>query len=297
MLRAAHPGLDCHTLLFDTQGDRSLDTPLPNIGGKGVFTAELERALLAGDIDIAVHSLKDLPTEATPGLTLGAITARADVRDVLIAPAAASLDALPRGAIVGTSSHRRAAQLLALRPDLAIKPIRGNVETRIQKVQDGQYDAAVLAMAGVARLGLESNISAIFTLDEILPAPGQAALAVQCRAADATTLALLREVDDLAARIATEAERSFLAGLGGGCSAPVAAYASIRGNAGGNESGLKQTEIVIEMSSLVASLDGSNIVRVQGSGDDAEALGRSLARQAREQGADELLAAARIATG
>ena len=213
----------CHLV---TQGDKRLDRPLPEIGGKGLFTAELEDALRAGSIDVAVHSLKDLPVENVAGLTIGAILQRADVRDVLVARPGVTLATLPPGAVVGTSSLRRQAQLLTLRPDIVVKSIRGNVDTRLRKVAEGDYDAAVMAAAGLVRLGLEDRIAEWLPTATMLPAPGQGAIAVQCRADDTATLALLAAIDDAATRLVVNAERRLLARLGGGCSAPIAALAS-----------------------------------------------------------------------
>lgn len=276
-LQTAWPGLQCHIEPFVTSGDKTLDKPLPRIGGKGVFTAEMEAALHRGAIDIAVHSLKDLPIEETPGLTLGAITSRADARDALVARNGFTLATLPGAAVVGTSSIRRQAQLLAQRPDLQIKPIRGNVDTRLRKVQAGEYDAAVLAAAGLQRLQLTDLVSEWLELAVMLPAPGQGALAVQCRADDQATLSVLAAIEEANVRQAVTAERAFLNGLGGGCSAPVAAYAT------GTASGL-------HLQALVGSPDGRQMIRVSGSSDDARALGRQLARQAIAQGADDILA-------
>ena len=190
-LQQAWPGLDCQVEPFVTKGDKNLDQPLPQIGGKGLFTLELEKALLDGRIHLAVHSLKDLPVEDADGLTLGAIGGRADVRDVLIGANGCTLGSLPLEAVVGTSSLRRQAQLLYARPDLQVRSIRGNVETRIRKVQEGQYDATVLAAAGVTRLELDQHISQWLPLDVMLPAPGQGALGIQCRVGDEFTLELL----------------------------------------------------------------------------------------------------------
>lgn len=276
-LQAAWPDLNCRLQPFTTRGDQTLHIPLPQIGGKGLFTAELEQALLAGEIDLAVHSLKDLPVANTPGLTLGAITSRADVRDVLVSAANWTLDALPMGAVVGTSSIRRQAQLWAVRPDLTVRSIRGNVDTRLHKVEAGEYDAAVLAAAGLSRLELGQGISQLLPLEQMMPAPGQGALAVQCRADDAPTLTRLRAIHDALTLAAVTAERAFLAGLGGGCSAPVAAYAAV-------------TAGVIHLRGLVAMPDGTQLVRVAGQGEDAAALGRQLARQALAEGAQEILA-------
>jgi hydroxymethylbilane synthase len=190
-LRKAYPDLEVEVVNMTTRGDRIIDQPLPSIGGKGLFAHELERALLERRVDAAVHSLKDLPVEETEGLCLGAILKREDPREVLIARSEARLDALPHGAVVGTSSLRRGAQVRMIRPDLEVRPIRGNVETRIAKVLQGDYQAALLAAAGLIRLGLEDKVSQWFHMDEMLPAPGQAALAVQCRAGDEEVLELL----------------------------------------------------------------------------------------------------------
>ena len=226
-LQAAWPDLHCDLRLFQTSGDKILDRPLPEIGGKGLFTEELENALRSGEIDLAVHSLKDLPIDDAAGLTVGAIGEREDPRDVLISRQYFTLAHLPRGARVGTSSLRRAAQLLAARPDLKILSLRGNVDTRLRKAMQGEYDAIVLAAAGVLRLGFESHIAEYLSFDVMLPAPGQGAVAVQCRADDHRTIDLLRPIDHTLTRSAVTAERAFLNGLGGGCSAPVAAYAQL----------------------------------------------------------------------
>src|SRR3989304_959610 len=254
-LAAAWPGLDIQTKLFTTSGDRILDKPLPEIGGKGLFTEELENALRSGEIDLAVHSLKDLPIDDSPGLTIGGICAREDARDVLISPGGWTLAALPAAARVGTSSLRRASQLLAARPDLTLLPLRGNVDTRIRKAAQGDYDAIVLAAAGVLRLGLSEHITEYLPFDVMLPAPGQGALAVQCRVDDAATRDLLSAIDDPTSRAAVTAERAFLDALGGGCSAPVAAYA---------ECGMQKGEC--RATGLVASRDGRRVIRVLGAG-------------------------------
>lgn len=189
-LRQAWPAVELRLKYFTTAGDRLLDKPLPEIGGKGVFTEELDNALRIGEIDLAVHSLKDLPISDTPGLGLGAVVAREDARDVLISVGGCTLAALPPGARVGTSSLRRSSQLLASRPDLTVVPLRGNVDTRIRKALSGEYDAIVLAAAGVLRLGLHDNIAEYLPLEVMLPAPGQGALAVECRAGDTAVLGI-----------------------------------------------------------------------------------------------------------
>lgn len=280
-LQQAWPGLDCKIEHIVTKGDKTLDKPLPQIGGKGLFTLELEEALRAGAIDLAVHSLKDLPVEDGPGLMIGAIKGRADVRDVLITAVPNGVDgskigSLPYGAQVGTSSLRRKAQLKAVRPDLQVQSIRGNVETRIRKVHDGLYDATLLAAAGVVRLGLENQISQWLPLDVMLPAPGQGALAVQCRAEDEQTLALLKPIHQADVAAAVRAERSFLFHLGGGCATPVAAYGLHKGNN-------------LHLRGMVAALDGSRQIEVEGSGVEPWELGGILAEQAMQQGARDIL--------
>lgn len=272
-LREQWPGLTGEIRLFTTTGDRLIDQPLPAIAGKGVFTEELELALLSGEIDLAVHSLKDLPVRLPPGLALGAICEREDARDVLICPAGAALHALPTGARLGTSSMRRAAQLRRVRPDLTIQPIRGNVDTRLRKAHAGAYDAIVLAAAGVLRLGLEAEITEYLSFDVMLPAPGQAALAVQCRAAEAPMQALLAPIDHGPTRSAVEAERSFLEALGGGCAAPVAALAE---TAPGNGLSLR---------GFAGAPDGSASMLLNGVDADPRTLGIRLAQEALAKGA------------
>jgi hydroxymethylbilane synthase len=285
LLGAAYPNLQIEIAIISTRGDRVLDTPLPLIGGKGLFTAELEHALRGGEIDLAVHSLKDLPTDDPPGLTVGAIPERASVHDALVSRGGHTLDSLPPGATIGTSSRRRAAQALHARPDLQIADIRGNVPTRIRKVEDadGPYDATLLAQAGLERLGQVDRISEVLPLDRMLPAPGQGALGVQCRD-EADWLALLSAINHPPTRRAVAAERAFLAGLGGGCAVPIAAYGVVEDGE-------------LRLRGRVSALDGSRQVDVAGEarldGADplavAAALGRSLADQARAQGAVELL--------
>lgn len=267
----------CVVTPFTTKGDRILDTPLPAIGGKGLFTAELETALHEHRIDLAVHSLKDLPTASVPGLTIGAIFNRADVRDVLVGDAGMTLDTLPEGAIVGTSSHRRAAQVLHHRPDVVIESIRGNVPTRVEKVRTGRYTVAVMAAAGLVRLDMHDAIASYLSTEAMLPAPGQGALAVQCRADDEGLLALLAQIDDPKDRAATTAERTFLASLEAGCSTPLAAYATV------------QADGTLHMQALIASVDGQQRVEVEGTGTDPIELGETLAEKARQGGALEVL--------
>jgi hydroxymethylbilane synthase len=277
-LQRLHPGLECEERVITTQGDRILDKPLPEIGGKGVFTQELESELLNGSVQCAVHSLKDLPVENPAGLTIGCIPSRAEVRDALISAKGYTVTTLPEGASVGTSSLRRAAQILSLRPDIRIQSLRGNVDTRLRKALDGQYDAIVLAGAGLTRLGLDAHVTEWLPLDLMLPAPGQGALAVQCRADDLPTLDLLAALDDDSTRKAVTAERAFLSGLGGGCAVPVAAYAETAGQ-----------PQMITITGLVISEDGRQVVKVTAQGTDARQLGGGLALKAVAQGADEIL--------
>lgn len=277
LLQESAADVQCRTQIFVTSGDKNLEQPLAEIGGKGLFTAEIERALLGGQIDCAVHSLKDLPVADSPGLTLGAIVSRADPRDALVSAEGASLSTLGKGARVGTSSLRRGAQLLAARPDLKVRSIRGNVGSRVQKVWAGEYDAAILAVAGLQRLDLMDRIGEILTLQTMLPAPGQAALAVQCRRDDAQTLRALRGIDDAHVRAAVTAERAFLQALGGGCSAPIAAFGHV------DSSGF------LHLRGRVSALDGRAVVDVGSSGSDPHDLGRLLAERALAQGAGSLL--------
>jgi hydroxymethylbilane synthase len=282
LLTAARPDLTCETKVISTAGDRTQASgePLPEIGGKGLFTAELERALGDGDIDLAVHSLKDLPTEGSDGVVIGAVSARDDVRDCVVARGRGSLADLPPDAVVGTSSLRRSAQLRALRFDLDVRSIRGNVDTRIEKVRAGDYEAVVLAAAGIRRLGLEEAVTEWLEADVMLPAPGQGALAIQCRADDGAILSLLAEIDEPRARAETTAEREFLRVLGAGCAAPVAALAS------------STPTPRVRLQGLVASVDGTRMIRVEGEG-EPYSIGEQLAVEALAAGADRILAAIR----
>ena len=276
LLEQAWPGITCRIEPFVTKGDKTLDQPLPQIGGKGLFTLELEEALRNGRIDFAVHSLKDLPVENAEGVILGAIVGRADACDVLISAKGEKLGNLPVGAVVGTSSLRRQAQLRLTRPDLDIQSIRGNVETRIRKVMEGQYDATILAAAGITRLGLDDQVSQWLPLDVMLPAPGQGALAVQCRADDTETLRVLTAIHQPEVATAVTAERSFLHHLGGGCATPIAAYANWQGGR-------------LHLTGLVAAIDGSTEIRISGVGTGSWELGEEVAAIAIGRGAQELL--------
>lgn len=265
-LRAAHPGLDIDVVTIATAGDEDQSTPLSSGEGAGWFTTAIQRALSAGDVDIAVHSYKDLPTKRPEGLVIAAVPLREDPRDALVSRHPGGLHELPAGAVVGTSSPRREAQVREVRPDLEVRPIRGNVESRVAKVDAGEYDAAVLALAGLRRLGMEPRAGHVFGYEEMLPAPAQGALAVECRAEDAPTRALLEGIDDPAVRVAVTAERVFLATIDGGCSFPAAAYA-------------EQFGTTLKLNALIAA-DG-RIIRSKMAGPVATAggLGRALAEE------------------
>ncbi len=228
-LREHQPELQIEELIVQTEGDRRIDVSLDAIGGQGAFVKDIEQRLLKKEIDVAVHSLKDMPSEESEALTIGAVLPRADVRDALIARDGLSFAALPAGARIGSDSPRRATQLRAMRPDIEMVSIRGNVETRIRKVESGEYDAVVLAAAGLERLGLIERATQVFTLQELLPAVGQGAIAVQCRSGDAEVIDILAEVDDPDTRSAITSERAFLRELGAGCSLPVGAYGTVNG--------------------------------------------------------------------
>ncbi len=281
-LGRAHPGLECPIVEFTTRGDRDLEHPLPEIGGKGVFTAELEAALLKGRIALAVHSLKDLPTGQTPGLVVAAVLERADPGDVLISRTRRALADLGPAPAIGTSSTRRAAQIAALRPDVRLLELRGNVPTRVKKAlaPDGRYDGIVLAAAGLARLGLDAAIAERFEPERLLPAPGQGAVALQCRAGGPEHEMVAR-VNHTPTWAAVTAERAFLAGLEGGCSAPVAAYAR-----------LEDGGATLVLHGLVAATDGKRVLRFRRGAPPAEAerLGREMAAEALRAGAAELVA-------
>ncbi len=280
-LEAHHPDLRIEIAIISTKGDRVLDVSLPKLGeqGKGLFTKELEEALLAGRADLAVHSLKDLPTEFVEGLQLTAVCEREDPRDALVARLGiAAFGDLRRGAIVGTSSLRRIAQLQALRPDLELVPVRGNVDTRLGKLDAGQYDALILAAAGLKRLGYAHRITECLAEDLMLSAVGQGALGIETRADDAAVASLVTVLDHLPTRRACTAERALLKGLGGGCLVPIAALAQLSG-------------AELTLSGLVASADGAQVVRGKASGQAAQAeeIGQRLADDLLARGAGRLL--------
>jgi hydroxymethylbilane synthase len=259
-----------------TTGDRITDVPLAQVGAKGLFTKEIEDALLAGEIDVAVHSLKDMPTELPEGLTLAAIPEREDVRDAVVG---LRLDQLKPGARVGTSSLRRSAQLKAMRPDLDLRPVRGNVDTRIRKLEEGEFEAIVLAAAGLRRLGLAGRIAELLEPSVMLPATGQGALAVETRASG-RGFDEVQPLNHSATRVAVTAERAMLRALGGGCQVPIGGYARVRNGS-------------VELDGLVIAPDGSRVVRAseRGAAADAEAVGAALARRLRELGAEAILEA------
>ncbi|HEY4442789.1 MAG TPA: hydroxymethylbilane synthase [Steroidobacteraceae bacterium] len=278
LLRAAHPGLEVDLVPMVTQGDRIQDRTLAAIGGKGLFIKELEVALEEQRADIAVHSMKDLPGDLPEGLTIAAVLERADARDALLTASAGGLDGLPSGARVGTSSLRRQAQLLAARPDLAIETLRGNVDTRLRRLDAGDMDAIVLACAGLVRLGLESRITARLDPKICLPAVAQGVIGIECRGADSRTRELLTVLDHRDTRIVVDAERAFAHRLGGSCQSPIAAHARLEGQR-------------LRLDGLVAEPDGSRLLRDAASGgiDAPAALGALLAERMLAAGAGPLL--------
>lgn len=278
-LRALDPTREVELVVIHTQGDKILDVPLARIGDRGLFVKEIEEALLRGEVDLAVHSLKDMPTAQPEGLVLAAISERHDPRDSVVSRHGGGLAALPPGAVVGTSSLRRRAQLMAAYPRLEFRDVRGNVNTRLAKLDAGDYDALIMAKAGLERLGLEGRITEVLGFEICLPAVGQGALAVETREADAETRGLVeRAIADPATTACTRAERALLAALEGGCQVPIAAHAVPEGDG-------------LALSALVASLDGSVLkrcVRVGPMG-DPEALGRAAAADLLAQGAAAIL--------
>jgi hydroxymethylbilane synthase len=279
-LEALHPGLRVTLLALSTRGDELLDASLATAGGKGLFVKELEAALAEGRAEIAVHSMKDVPADLPPGFVLAAITAREDARDALVSARYPDLAALPAGAVVGTSSLRRQAQIAARFPALVIRPLRGNVDTRLAKLDRGEYAAIVLAAAGLKRLGLAGRIRSLLSIEDSLPAAGQAALGIECRAARADLRAILEPLIDRDSSACVLAEREVNRALGGSCTIPLGAFAEIAGS-------------TIRLRALVASPDGKRIARADGEGDAARPveLGSRVAGMLRERGAVEILAA------
>lgn len=274
-----YPGMDIVLLELQTQGDRFLDTPLGHLGGKGLFVKELEQALLDGAADVAVHSMKDVTVDLPEGLAIPVVLKREDPRDALVSPRYPRLDTLPSGARIGTSSLRRQSQLRALRPDLIVVDLRGNVGTRLARLDRGEFDALLLAAAGLRRLDLEARISALLDPALMLPAIGQGAIGVECRADDPRIQDLLRPLDDPESHACIRAERGFNHRLGGGCHAPIACLAQIDADG-------------LSVRGLVARLDGTGLIRGESHGParEPEALGIKLADQLRARGADEILA-------
>jgi len=283
-LRAAHAGLGIELVPISTKGDRIQDRSLAAIGGKGLFIKELEVALEERRADVAVHSMKDVPSDLAAAFAIGAVLPRADSRDALVTAKARSIADLPRRARLGTSSLRRRAQLLAARPDLEIEALRGNVDTRLKRLDNGELDAIVLACAGLARLGWESRITARLAPEVCLPAVAQGVIGIECRREDARTLALLAALEHAPTRTAMDAERAFAARLGGSCSSPIAAHATIE-------------EDRLDLAGLVAEPDGSRLLRdsMSGSVGEARALGERLAERVLAAGAKTLLERLRAA--
>jgi hydroxymethylbilane synthase len=271
--------LEIEIKTIKTQGDKITDVALSKIGDKGLFTKEIENELIAGHIDLAVHSMKDLPSLLAPGLVLAGVLSRENPQDVLISVQGYTLATLPEYGRVGTSSLRRVAQLKAIRPDLVMVDIRGNIETRLRKIPEYQLDGIILAFAGVKRLGFTEQITEIIPTGAILPAVGQGAIAIETRASDQTTLDIIALVDDAKTRRETTAERALLRVLEGGCQVPIASLGNINGN-------------VLALEGLVASLDGSLVIKDSCSGDpnEAEAIGRQLAQKLLDRGAQTVLA-------
>lgn len=279
LLRKQYP--DCQVTLkkIVTKGDRILDVPLAQIGGKGLFTKEIETELLDGTVDLAVHSLKDMPTVLPEGLCLTAITTRANVGDAFVSNQYASFSELPQGAVLGTSSLRRKAQLLAVRPDLKIVDLRGNVDTRLRKLDEGQMDAIILAAAGLERLGHADRIREIIPTTVCLPAVGQGALAIECRSDNKEVRDMLAFLNDLPTKQATDAERAFLGLIEGGCQVPIGVHAEVE-----NDN--------VKIEAVIASLDGSKVLRnnITGPAANAADLGRKLGQQMLAEGGEQILA-------
>ena len=280
LLREKYP--ECEVVLkkIVTKGDRILDVPLAQIGGKGLFTKEIETELLDGTIDLAVHSLKDMPTVLPEGLCLTAITERANERDAFVSNKYSSFEELPLGAVVGTSSLRRKAQLLAARPDLEIRDLRGNVDTRLRKLDEDLYDAVILAAAGLERLGHGDRITALIPPEVCLPAVGQGALAIEARTADSEVRDMLSFLNCTSTKQATDAERAFLGLVEGGCQVPIGVHADVQADK-------------INIEAIIASLDGSTVLRdtISGEAKDAAELGKTLGKKMLAAGGQEILAA------
>jgi len=272
------PNLDIEIVKITTKGDKILDVPLAKVGGKGLFVKEIEDALLNGDIDLAVHSLKDVPTHFPEGLYLGAITEREDPRDCLVSVKYKSLKELPKGAVIGTSSLRRKSQILKLRPDLTVKDLRGNVDTRLRKLENGEYDAIILAYAGLKRLGLNHKATYIFNPEELIPAVAQGFLGIEIRANDEKIKSIVDKLNHKESFLRAEAERSFLRRLEGGCQVPLGCYSLI------NNGKLK-------MIGFISNLDGTKFIKdyVEGDIKKYKNLGIQLAEKLLSRGGEEIL--------
>ena len=274
--RLRERGDEVHIEVIHTTGDKILDVALSKVGSKGIFTKEIEDALASEQIDLAVHSLKDLPTELSPQFEVAAIPTREDPRDALCSADYSSIEDLPNNAKVGTSSLRREAQLRALRPDLLIHPLRGNVDTRLRKLESGEYEAIILALSGLRRLGRMEFVRQVMPISLMCPAAGQGALAIEIRAGDHDVRSALSFLDHKAARSETECERTLLKKLGGGCQVPIGANA-------------KSSECTLHLEALVASPDGKTILRASGEGQNAAELGTSVGERLLKQGAGAIL--------
>jgi len=279
LLARHHPGLTVELVPMTTKGDQILDTTLAKIGGKGLFIKELETAMLEGRADIAVHSMKDVPAEMPDGFEIAAVLEREDPRDALVSAEFLTIEAIPAGRVVGTSSLRRQAQLQHARPDLLVEPVRGNVETRLRKLDHGHFAAILLAAAGLKRLGLEQRIAGFLPYEVSLPAVGQGAVGVECRSGDTEVAELLDVLEHAVTRRCVDAERAFAGGLGASCESPVAGFGVVEGEA-------------LFLRGLAATRDGSSVLHgeIRGPVGDAAALGAALARDLLERGAGALLA-------
>lgn len=277
-LEAAHPELKVELVPMTTKGDQILDTPLAKVGGKGLFVKELEVAMLEGRADIAVHSMKDVPVEFPDGLMLHTICEREDPRDAFVSNNYSDFDSLPEGAIVGTSSLRRQCQIKALRPDIEIRDLRGNVNTRLRKLDEGQYDAIILATAGLLRLEMPERIKQFMPTEVLLPANGQGAVGIECRSNDEQVKSYLSVLEHAETRARVLTERAMNRKLEGGCQVPIGAYAEVSGDS-------------IQLRGLVGAVDGSEIIRgtIEGSITEGEALGEQLAQELLDKGADSIL--------
>jgi len=277
-LLAAFPGLQVEIIRLTTEGDRNLETSLAKIGGKGLFVKELEKALFDGQADIAVHSMKDVPMALPAGLCIASMLKREDPRDAFVSNVFASFDELPKGAVIGTSSLRRQCQVLAQRPDLTVKVLRGNVQTRLKKLDEGDFDAIILAAAGLNRLNLSGRITHCFSAESVLPAAGQGAIGIECREGAAEMIALLKTLEDGQTACCVNAERAVSLALNASCQLPLAAFAHYK-------------ERQLQLNALVGEPDGRQIIRAESStqDNDVSALSASVVKQLIDQGADKIL--------